>query len=74
MPKCPILGCMNKIGERQVMCKTHWFKVPKHLRDAVWNEYRLDRGGEEHRAVLFQAIRHVQDLESKARAGHDGAA
>lgn len=22
------------------MCRTHWFAVPKKIRDAVWNEYR----------------------------------
>ena len=21
------------------MCKPHWFKLPKHLRDKIWNAY-----------------------------------
>ena len=23
-----------------LMCRDHWFAVPKKIRDAVWNEYR----------------------------------
>lgn len=38
MPKqeCPIEGCPNGRADKQLMCKRHWYMVPKELRDKVW--------------------------------------
>lgn len=34
--RCPIDGCPKGRGDRQLMCKRHWYMVPKDLRDQVW--------------------------------------
>lgn len=34
--ECPIDGCDKPRKENQLMCKWHWYQVPKELRDKVW--------------------------------------
>lgn len=36
---CHWPGCMKQVPPAMWGCKTHWFKLPKHLRDAVWAAY-----------------------------------
>lgn len=33
-------GCPVDVPPRMMMCKAHWFKVPKALRDRIWSAYR----------------------------------
>lgn len=33
---CAVVGCTALIGLEQVMCRTHWRRVPKQLRLRVW--------------------------------------
>lgn len=37
---CHALGCKTKVPPEMLMCKKHWFMVPKALRDEVWRTYR----------------------------------
>ena len=37
--ECHAIGCHQDVPPRMFMCKTHWFMLPKALRDAVWCEY-----------------------------------
>jgi hypothetical protein len=34
--RCPIPGCGDLIDMSRLMCRVHWYQVPKHLRDQVW--------------------------------------
>ena len=34
---CPVAGCGMPIAGHRLMCKWHWLRVPKPLRDAVWH-------------------------------------
>lgn len=50
------------------MCKRHWYMVPKHLRDAIWANYRPGQEvtkdpSSEYLEVAMQAIRAVADKE-----------
>lgn len=38
---CPI--CEKSISRTMLMCKPHWFQVPRELRDRVWSTYRAYR-------------------------------
>lgn len=40
--ECPIDGCTNRHARTKLMCRTHWYMVPKLLRDEVWDSYRRD--------------------------------
>jgi hypothetical protein len=37
---CPVEGYPKSRGDRQLMCKRHWYMVPKELRDRVWETAR----------------------------------
>jgi hypothetical protein len=53
-----------------LMCRPHWFMVPKPLRDAVWNAWAggLGRGSPAHRDAILAAVEAVNaKLRSKAR-------
>jgi len=37
---CAVPGCEKTIPRRLLMCRTHWFMVPRKLQTAVGNAYR----------------------------------
>lgn len=37
---CHAMGCDAKVKPEMLMCKKHWFFVPKVVRDRVWATYR----------------------------------
>lgn len=34
--ECPVDGCGKGRGSGQLMCKKHWYMVPRELRHEVW--------------------------------------
>lgn len=40
--RCAIPRCPEKIGPALLMCRDHWYEVPKDLRDEVWAQYRAE--------------------------------
>lgn len=36
---CHWVGCSKVVPPAMWGCKEHWFKLPKFLRDAIWNAY-----------------------------------
>ncbi len=56
--RCPISGCGEQIDPSRLMCRGHWYAVPKHLRDRVWATWRSGRGAGscEHREAVRIAI------------------
>lgn len=37
---CHATGCSVAVPPEMLMCKRHWFMLPKPLRDRVWRTYR----------------------------------
>lgn len=37
---CHAHGCTRAVPPKLFMCKSHWYALPKPVRDAVWREYR----------------------------------
>lgn len=37
---CHWVGCEKEVPPAMWGCKTHWFKLPKYLRDKIWATYR----------------------------------
>ncbi len=37
---CHWPGCKKSVPPRMWGCHTHWFKLPKYLRDLIWRTYR----------------------------------
>jgi len=38
--ECAISDCNKTVPRTMLMCKQHWYMVPKELRDQVWHTYR----------------------------------
>jgi hypothetical protein len=51
-----------------LMCRPHWFMVPKPLRDDVWNAYAggMGAGSEEHTDAIMAAVGAVNEKISAA--------
>jgi len=55
---CPVLGCGEQIDTSRLMCRRHWYRVPKQLRDQVWATWRSGQGvlRREHQDAVRIAI------------------
>lgn len=38
--RCHAIGCAIAVDPGLLMCRRHWFMVPKKLRKEVWHHYR----------------------------------
>ncbi len=38
--ECPVDGCTNRHSRSLLMCRPHWYAIPKPLRDDVMRAYR----------------------------------
>jgi hypothetical protein len=68
---CPATGCQRSVPSHMLMCRNHWYMVPKPLRDDVWDAYAggAGVGTDEHTGAIFAAIGAVNDRIEKARNG-----
>lgn len=62
---CPIEGCTRTHSTSKLMCKMHWYMVPKHLRDELWEAYRQQGvWSEEYREARDKCIAAVEEAEA----------
>ncbi len=56
--RCPVAGCADRIDPSRLMCRRHWYQVPKAIRDRVWATWRSGAGAltAEHRDAVLAAI------------------
>jgi len=66
---CPIPGCGRQIDPSRLMCRRHWYTVPKELRDQVWATWRSGQAAfsREHRDAVSRAIAVVRAAAGQAR-------
>jgi hypothetical protein len=36
---CHATGCQTEVPPKLFMCRKHWFRLPKEMRDLVWENY-----------------------------------
>lgn len=68
--RCPIEGCPKSRGDGKLMCKRHWYLVPKELRDRVWTTAKrmwadLPGGDEEWSEAAAAAVAAVEQREAQ---------
>jgi hypothetical protein len=68
---CHAKGCPVPVPPKLLMCRKHWYMVPKPLRDAVWAEYRP---GQEIDKQPSMAYLHVMRAAIDAVAAKEGLA
>jgi hypothetical protein len=56
--RCPIPRCPVPIDPTRLMCRKHWYQVPKPIRDQVWATWRSGQGARsrEHKDAVRLAI------------------
>jgi hypothetical protein len=56
--RCPVPGCREQIDPSRLMCRRHWYLVPKQVRDLVWATWRSGQGAlsKEHLEAVRMAI------------------
>lgn len=56
--RCPVPGCRAQIDPTRLMCRSHWYLVPKQIRDRVWATWRSGQGAfsTEHLETVRMAI------------------
>jgi hypothetical protein len=56
--RCPVSGCHAQIDPTRLMCRSHWYLVPKQIRDRVWATWRSGHGAfsTEHLETVRMAI------------------
>lgn len=52
---CPVPGCEGIQKPGKLMCLAHWRRVPKPLRDAVWDTWRAYEAAAKDRRFLTPA-------------------
>lgn len=59
--RCPVAGCRARVPYHRLMCKLHWYQVPRPLRDAVWATWQSGAGAgtAAHTAAIEAAVRAV---------------
>jgi len=77
--RCHAIDCTTQVHPRMLMCRRHWYMVPKDLRDRVWREYRdgqerTKRPSEAYLAAAKAAIEAVASREGRGALPLFGAA
>lgn len=70
--RCHAIRCEVEVDPGLLLCKRHWFMVPKPLRKAVWHHYRKGqevdkRPSREYLAAADAAIKAVEAAEFGGR-------
>jgi hypothetical protein len=49
--QCRVLGCNARHPRTMFCCRSHWFALPRSIRDAIWRAHRSREGifGEAYR-------------------------
>lgn len=68
--KCRVNGCTAEHRSDMLCCKRHWFKLPKAVRDRIWDLYR-NGPEDEHRAACFAALASLEPITCDFRDAHD---
>lgn len=59
---CHWPGCEHQVPPAMWGCRTHWFMLPKHLRDRIWRSYRPGQENDLHPSREYvDAARAVQE-------------
>lgn len=55
--KCRVDGCEGNHADDQLVCRKHWFQVPKEVRRRIWDLYRGgEKTADEHRDACLAAL------------------
>lgn len=63
---CHARGCPRRVSPAMLMCRRHWWMVPKDIREAVWASYQPGQEiGKEPSGEYITAARAAIDAVAK---------
>jgi hypothetical protein len=67
--ECPVRACPARVAPDKLMCRPHWYQVPRPLRDAVWATWRSGAGAgtPAHTAAITAATAAVDARQEGGR-------
>lgn len=67
---CHWPGCAKDVPPAMWGCRTHWFALPKHLRDEIWRTYVPGQEITKTPSMAYlTAARHVQEWIKARKEG-----
>jgi hypothetical protein len=66
---CPRDDCNQMVSDDMLACRTHWFSLPRGLRNAIWRTWRNGEGAGTvaHNAAVHAAIRAMNAPKTDSR-------
>lgn len=68
--KCFAPSCDRDIPLKLLGCRTHWYQLPQHIRDLIWQHYR---SGQEHDLQISHEYAEALQLAVEYISGKEGA-
>jgi hypothetical protein len=64
---CRIPACPASVAPGRLMCRPHWYQVPKLLRDRIWATWQSGAGAlsPEYRQAVRDAVTAVQARQDR---------
>ena len=69
---CHAVGCSAPIGQKALMCRDHWFMIPKGLRDKLWAELYSCPAGKATQSYLAAAKECITFVAHQERGQYEG--
>lgn len=54
---CKAVGCTRQVPNCYLMCRKHWYAVPQHIRDRVWQTWAVVQTNGQMTVEYAQAVR-----------------
>lgn len=62
--KCAVPDCEAQVSLDMLMCKPHWFQVPRAIRNRIWAAYR-NRNLQAHKEAVGEALKAFRPPEER---------
>lgn len=60
MHECPAPGCTENVDRNRLACPKHWRRVPKALRDELWDAFREGMGRPRHTKAVVACVQFLR--------------
>lgn len=68
---CAVQSCHSTVERGMLMCKSHWFSLPKPLRDDVWRTWRAVQANWRGTLTAEQQLARIAAYRDAVRAAQD---
>ena len=68
---CAVPSCHVTVERGMLMCKSHWFSLPKPLRDDVWRTWRAVQANRRGTLTAEQQLARIAAYRDAVRAAQD---